>query len=205
MRSYQKELDSLILDLQGSSLANKKTLLLHCCCAPCSSYVTEALHTYFKITCLFYNPNITDKSEYIKRKNELLRYLDEVSYGDEIETIDADYEPDLFLEAARGLENEPERGRRCERCFEIRLRKTAETASQGRFDYFCSTLSISPHKDAHLLMEIGERLAGEYGVPYLPSDFKKKNGYKRSIELSAEYGLYRQNYCGCIFSKKTDK
>lgn len=196
-RNYQVELEQLIQELQGE----KKRLFLHCCCAPCSSYVLEYLHTYFDITVFFYNPNITREEEYWKRKEELRRYLKEVSFGSAIHIEDVDYEPDRFIEIAKGHESDPERGERCERCFRLRLQKTAEKAQEGNYDYFCTTLSISPHKDAALLMEIGEELAKTFGVAYLPSDFKKKNGYKRSIELSAEFSLYRQDYCGCVFSK----
>ena len=198
MRNYQKELDAYIEGLNNV----KPRLLLHCCCAPCSSYVTEYLHTFFRITIFFYNPNITEAEEYEKRKAELKRYLSEVSYGPEIDWIDADYEPERFLDVAKGLEDEPERGRRCEKCFRLRLEKTASEAKRGAYDLWCTTLSISPHKDADLLMKIGEELAKVYQVPYLPSDFKKQNGYKRSIELSGEYDLYRQDYCGCRFSKR---
>ncbi len=196
-RNYQKELNEVLANLQ-----EKPRLLLHCCCAPCSSYVLEYLQEYFQITLIFYNPNITEEEEYRKRKNELKRYVAEVPYGDNISFIDADYEPERFLEVAKGHEDAPERGSRCERCFTLRLEKTAEEASAGAFDYFCTTLSISPHKNADLLMEIGEKLGQKMDVNYLPSDFKKQNGYKRSIELSAEHNLYRQDYCGCIFSKK---
>lgn len=198
-RNYQLELNQLIQSLSGS----KKTLLLHCCCAPCSSYVLEYLHTYFDITIFFYNPNITEKDEYKKRKDELKRYIEEVEFGKEIHIVDADYEPERFLAMAKGYENEPERGARCERCFYLRLEKTAKKASEGKYDYFCTTLSISPHKSADCLMQIGEQLARQYEISYLPSDFKKQNGYKRSIELSREHDLYRQDYCGCIFSKDT--
>ena len=198
MRNYQKELDEFI---EKNCAEEKPRLFLHCCCAPCSSYVTEYLHQYFDMTVFFYNPNITDESEYEKRKAELKRYLSEVSYGNEVSFIDADYDPDSFFEAAKGLEDEPERGVRCSMCFRLRLSRTAETAKKNGYDLFCTTLSISPHKDADLLMKLGEELAEEYGLTYLPSDFKKKNGYKRSIELSAEYDLYRQNYCGCVFSR----
>ena len=197
-RNYQRELDTLILSLNG----DKKKLFLHCCCAPCSSYVLEYLHTFFDITIFFYNPNITEEPEYRKRKEELKRYLCEVPFGKEIHCVDADYEPEKFWELARGHENDPERGERCRLCFTLRLTKTAELARQGNYDYFCTTLSISPHKDAALLMGIGEYLAEEYGISYLPSDFKKKNGYKRSIELSAKHNLYRQDYCGCVFSRR---
>ncbi len=195
-RNYQKELEQLLQSFCGE----KKKLLLHCCCAPCSSYVLEYLHAFFDITVFFYNPNITQEEEYEKRKRELLRYLREVSYGGEIHVQKADYEPQRFLDAAKGHEKDAERGVRCERCFRLRLEETARRAREGLFDYFCTTLSISPHKDAALLMQLGEALAEKYGVSYLPSDFKKKNGYKRSIALSKEHGLYRQDYCGCIYS-----
>ena len=195
-RNYQRELDEYI-----SKLNERPRLLLHCCCAPCSSYVTEYLHEFFDITVFFYNPNITEGEEYLKRKAELKRYLSEVPFGDEISWIDADYEPERFLEMVKGLENEPERGKRCTECFRLRLGETARMAKENGFELFCTTLSISPHKDANLLMAIGEELARMYGLTYLPSDFKKKNGYKRSIELSGEYDLYRQDYCGCRFSR----
>ncbi len=195
-RNYQKELEQLIQGLCGE----KKRLFLHCCCAPCSSYVLEYLHAFFEITVFFYNPNITQEVEYEKRKKELLRYLSEVPYGGEIHVQEAGYEPQRFLEAAKGHEEDAERGVRCERCFRLRLEETARRAKEGMFDYFCTTLSISPHKDAALLMQLGEALAEKYGVSYLPSDFKKRDGYKRSIALSKEYGLYRQDYCGCLYS-----
>ncbi len=199
-RNFQRELDNIIEDLNG-----RQKLLLHCCCAPCSSYVTEYLHKFFDITLFFYNPNITEEPEYIKRKDELKRYLREAPYGDEISFSDCDYEPERFLEISQGLEKEPERGRRCTKCYRLRLEKTAAAAREGGYDFFCTTLSISPHKDAERLMQIGEELEKICGVRYLPSDFKKKGGYKRSIELSREYKLYRQDYCGCIFSKNLKK
>ncbi|MBR6228382.1 MAG: epoxyqueuosine reductase QueH [Eubacterium sp.] len=202
-RNYQRELDEILKNLSGSDeKKGQPRLLLHCCCAPCSSYVTEYLHDFFDLTLFFYNPNITETEEYEKRKKELKRYLSETSYGSGIRWMDADYEPERFLSAASGLEEEPERGRRCEKCFRLRLEETAKAAKRENFDYFCTTLSISPHKDADLLMRIGEELGEEYGIPYLPSDFKKRGGYQRSIELSREYSLYRQDFCGCIFSKK---
>lgn len=200
--NYSKELEEL---LKKADTEHKKKLLLHCCCAPCSSYVLEYLHPYFEITVFFYNPNITEASEYEMRKKELKRYIHEVSFGSEIHMLDADYEPREFLDCAKGYEDCPERGKRCERCFLLRLEKTAKKASEGGFDFFCTTLSISPHKDANLLMQIGRKLSKEYGIAYLPSDFKKKDGYKRSIQLSEEYGLYRQDFCGCIYSKMQKK
>ena len=199
--NYQKELDAFINDVSGSD-GERPELLLHCCCAPCSSYVTEYLHEFFDITIFFYNPNITEHDEYEKRKAELKRYLQEVPFGNGIKWIDADYEPEVFLEMAKGLETEPERGKRCEGCFKLRLEKTASVAVENGFSLFCTTLSISPHKDADTLMVVGEAMAEKYGITYLPSDFKKKGGYLRSIELSREHDLYRQDYCGCFFSKK---
>ncbi len=195
-RNYQNELTRLLQRMEG-----KKKLFLHCCCAPCSSYVLEYLYPFFDITVFFYNPNITEQPEYNKRKRELRRYLGEVPFGGEIAVADADYEPERFFHRTKGHERDPERGERCRLCFRLRLEKTAEMAAAGGYDFFCTTLSISPHKDADLLMAIGEELAERYGVSYLPSDFKKKNGYKRSIELSGIHHLYRQDYCGCIYSK----
>lgn len=177
-------------------------MFLHCCCAPCSSYVLEYLSAYFDLTLFFYNPNITDKEEYEKRKSELIRLVNEKFYDCRIELMDADYDSRIFFQMAKGLEDEPECGKRCFRCYEMRLGKTAQMAKENKADYFCTTLSISPHKNADKLMEIGEMLGEKYGIAYLPSDFKKRNGYKRSIELSKEYNLYRQNYCGCIYSRE---
>lgn len=198
-RNYQKELDLLLEKIDNEP---KKTLFLHCCCAPCSSYVTEYLSAHFHLVLFFYNPNITEKDEYEKRKQELLRLISEKEYPGKIDIVEADYDSEPFYEMAKGYEKEPECGKRCFLCYELRLRETAKEAVRYGADYFCTTLSISPHKNAGKLMEIGERLAKEYNIPYLPSDFKKKNGYKRSIELSREYNLYRQNYCGCIFSRQ---
>lgn len=214
-RNYQKELDEILDKI--SQKKSRKTLFLHCCCAPCSSYVLEYLSAYFDLILYFYNPNITDVNEYEKRKNELKRLVRETTYFCEdnqdithtvsqpIRFVDADYDSELFFEMAKGLEDEPECGRRCFKCYEMRLKKTAEMAVRTGADYFCTTLSISPHKSAEKLMEIGERLGKQYGICYLPSDFKKRNGYKRSIELSGEYGLYRQNYCGCVYSREAAK
>ena len=200
-RNYQKECDELL-----NHIGNEKpSLLLHICCAPCSSYTLEYLNRYFNITVFFYNPNITEKEEYEKRREEEKRFLSEYPFMNQPAFIEGDFEPDVFLEMAKGLEEVPEGGIRCHQCYELRLKKTAELAKEKNFDYFCTSLSISPHKNADKLMEIGERLSRQYGVSYLPSDFKKKNGYKRSIELSKEYHLYRQNYCGCQFSKEAVK
>ena len=198
--NYQRILDKTIEQLGKEGKV--PSLLLHSCCAPCSSYVLEYLHEFFDITVFFYNPNISEESEYQKRKEELKRFLQTAPFGKEIHMQDADYEPELFEKMAKGHENDPERGPRCAKCFRLRLEETAKYAKEGTYDYFCTTLSISPHKNADLLMQIGEELSKNYGVYYLPSDFKKKNGYKRSIELSREYDLYRQDFCGCRFSKK---
>lgn len=199
-RNYQRELDDLLKKLDKEQ--EKKMLFLHCCCAPCSSYVTEYLSSHFHLVLFFYNPNITEQEEYEKRKKELIRLVSEKKYPAEIRIVDATYDNHSFFEMVKGLEKEPERGKRCFLCYEMRLRETAKAAVDYGADYFCTTLSISPHKDADKLMELGEQLGEEYGIAYLPSDFKKKNGYKRSIELSKEYQLYRQNYCGCVFSRQ---
>ncbi len=205
MRNYQKELDALLEKLEEAGTAPR--LLLHSCCAPCSSYVLEYLSRCLEITVFYYNPNIGPDEEYRKRVEEQKRFIREfTAAGPEgrhrIRFLEGDYDPAVFYEMAKGLETVPEGGERCFRCYELRLREAARLAREGGFDYFCTTLSISPMKNAEKLMEIGERLAEEYGVAYLPSNFKKKNGCKRSIELSAEYSLYRQNYCGCVFSRQ---
>lgn len=184
------------------SECGRKTLLLHACCAPCSSYVLEYLSEYFDITVLFYNPNITEEYEYKKRSDELKRLINEMPHINKIELTDGGYDPKAFTEAVKGLENEPEGGKRCFKCYRLRLEKAAKLASEKGFDYFTTTLSISPHKNAQGLNEIGGELSETYGVSYLFSDFKKRNGYKRSCELSEIYNLYRQDYCGCVYSKK---
>lgn len=199
-RNYQKEMEKIIAGFEGE----KKTLLLHSCCAPCSSAVLEKLQEVFAITVFYYNPNISARQEYEKRVEEqkrLIRALNEKNPAHPIAIIDGDYEPEVFYEMAKGMENCPEGGERCFHCYRLRLEKTAKIAKEEGFDYFTTTLTISPLKNAGKLNEIGEELAKEYGCTFLPSDFKKKEGYKRSIELSKEYGLYRQNYCGCAFSK----
>ena len=185
--------------LNSFDLNNKKTLLLHACCAPCSSAVLERISKYFKITILFYNPNITDYSEYLKRKEELKRLIKEVGY--DIEVMDCDYDKEKFISMALGLEDKKEGDIRCYKCYKLRLEKTALVAKENNFDYFTTTLSISPYKNSKWLNEIGKKLSAKYKVDYLYADFKKKNGYKRSIELSNIYHLYRQDYCGCIYSK----
>ena len=176
-----------------------KRLLLHSCCAPCSSYCLEQLAHTFQTTVLYYNPNLDSEEEYVRRKAEQIRLLRETGL---VELMDCDYSPEDFLEAVRGLEGEKEGGARCTVCFTLRLRRTAEEAKRGGFDYFATTLTVSPLKNAPLINEIGFSEAARCGVRYLPSDFKKRGGYLRSIELSKKYGLYRQNYCGCKFSKR---
>ncbi len=193
--NYSIELEKII----KSNGDKKPSLLLHACCAPCSSYVLEYLHSHFNITLFFYNPNIYPKDEYQKRLDELKRLVRELEL--DIKIIEADYEPNEFFEISKGLEKLPERSERCKRCYRLRLEKAAAQAQKGGYDYFCTTLSISPHKNAEWINEIGNELSDAYGIQFLPSDFKKKNGYIRSIELSRKYNLYRQNFCGCVFSK----
>ena len=178
----------------------KKRLLLHACCAPCSSYCLEYLKDFFDITLFFYNPNITDEREFNLRLAELQRLVKEM--GLNIDIICPPYEPKEFLDKTKGMENCPEGGERCSICYGLRLAKTCEYAEQGGFDFFCSTLSISPYKNCDKLNAIGEALAKDKAVKHLPNDFKKKGGYLRSIELSKEHNLYRQDYCGCEFSKR---
>ncbi|MCR5590113.1 MAG: epoxyqueuosine reductase QueH [Lachnospiraceae bacterium] len=200
---YRKEMEKVTAQLD-----HRARLLLHSCCAPCSSACLVTLLPYFDITCFYYNPNITDKGEYYKRYAELerlVRLLNEEYAPDVlIKTEDGGYTPDAFLDMAvsEGLESCPEGGRRCRRCFEMRLLKTEETAAAGGFEYFTTTLTLSPLKSAELINSIGFSLAGTDGPIWLPSDFKKKDGFKKSIELSKKYGLYRQDYCGCIYSYK---
>jgi predicted adenine nucleotide alpha hydrolase (AANH) superfamily ATPase len=198
-RNFQKELDKFIVELQKEERV--PTLLLHSCCAPCSSYCIEYLSNYFKLTVFYYNPNISYEEEYKKRVEEEIRFIKEFKTKYPVEFIEGDYETEKFYEMAKGLENCPEGGERCFKCYELRLRKTAVLAKEKHFDYFTTTLSISPLKSSVKLNEIGLKLQEEYDVPYLLSDFKKKNGYKRSIELSKEYNLYRQNFCGCVYSR----
>lgn len=196
MLNYQLETERII-----KSLDHAPTLLLHACCAPCSSYVLEYLTEFFNVTVYFYNPNITEDSEYEKRKNELKRLIKEKPFRYPVKMIDGDYSPEVFFNMSKGLEDCLEGGERCFLCYEQRMRSTAQLAKKLNFEFFCTTLSVSPHKNAAKLNEIGASLSDEFGVPYLFSDFKKRGGYKRSIELSKQYGLYRQNYCGCIYSR----
>lgn len=201
--NYQKELDKLTdrFEREGTS----PTLLLHSCCAPCSSYVLEYLSNYFKITVFYYNPNIYPESEYTKRILEQQMLISAMTFKYPVSFVAGSYDRKAFYEIAKGLEHVKEGGERCFKCYELRMREAAQIAKEGGFDYFTTTLSISPLKNADKLNEIGKKLEAEYGVSYLLSDFKKKNGYKRSIELSKEYGLYRQNYCGCEFSVRSLK
>ncbi|MDO4343302.1 MAG: epoxyqueuosine reductase QueH [Eubacteriales bacterium] len=199
-RNYQRELDKIL-----AGLAQKEqvpVLFLHSCCAPCSSYVLEYLSKYFQITVFYYNPNIYPREEYEKRVQEQKRFIRELPAEYPISFMEGEFDDSRFYECTRGMEKEPEGGARCLKCYRLRLEETARLAAVQKADFFASTLTISPLKNAGAINEIGEALALEYGVSWLPSDFKKKNGFKRSGELSREYGLYRQNYCGCVFSKR---
>ncbi len=197
-RNYQKELECILEGIPKSP----PTLLLHSCCAPCSSYVLEYLSRYFAITVFFYNPNMDSEEEFLRRSEEQLRLIEQMPVKHPVKGVIVPYDAQEFFSEVKGLEKEPEGGQRCEKCFALRLRKTAEYARSRGFDWFTTTLTISPLKNASLLNEIGERMGEEYGVSFLPSDFKKKGGFLRSTQLSQEYNLYRQNYCGCIYSKK---
>lgn len=195
--NYQVVLEKTLENIE--QLSEKPKLLLHSCCAPCSSYVLEYLTKYFQITILYYNPNIYPKAEYDRRKDELKRFIKVCNY--EIPIIEAKYCKEEYDLVVRGLEHLKERSERCFRCYELRMREAASYASKYKFDYFTTTLSISPHKDSHQINKIGKKLEEEFSVSYLYADFKKKNGYLRSLELSKKYDLYRQDYCGCIYSK----
>lgn len=197
--NYQKELDQILERIDPKE--RKPRLLLHSCCAPCSSYVLEYLSSYFEITIFYYNPNITEKEEYEKRIQEVKRLIREMGLVD-VNVVEEEHDPKAFFAMAAKWPGEREGGRRCYDCYKMRLDRTAELAAQEGYDYFTTTLSISPHKNAQWLNELAFEAGDLYQVKALPADFKKRNGYKRSIELSAEYDLYRQDYCGCIFSKK---
>ncbi|HJB45755.1 MAG TPA: epoxyqueuosine reductase QueH [Candidatus Mediterraneibacter surreyensis] len=200
--NYQKELEKLLAQLEAEQRV--PSLLIHSCCAPCSSYVLEYLSEYFKITVFYYNPNIYPESEYTKRIAEQQKLIRDMEFRYPVSFLAGEYDKEKFYEMAAGMEDLKEGGARCMKCYELRLSEAARQAVAGGFDYFTTTLSISPMKNAQKLNEIGIRVGEEYGVKYLISDFKKKNGYKRSIELSKEYGLYRQDYCGCEFSMRRD-
>ena len=181
------------------------TLLLHACCAPCSSSCIERLSEFFKITIFYYNPNITNKEEYEKRLEEVEKFVKRFKTKNKVDVIGGRYNPDEFFEIAKNLENEPERGARCYKCYNLRLEESAKYASDNNYDYFATTLTLSPYKKVDWINKIGEELDKKYTSKYLYSDFKKKNGYKRSIELSKEYNLYRQDYCGCIYSMRDSR
>lgn len=199
-QNYQLILDKALDEITRNG--SHPSLLLHACCAPCSSYVLEYLNRYFDMTVFFYNPNITSREEYDRRSEEIKRLINELPHEREIKLIFGKYDPECFFEISKGLEDLPEGGKRCFKCYRLRLKEAAYAARNGSFDFFTTTLSISPHKNAQMLNEIGAKLAEETGASYLFSDFKKRGGYKRSCELSAVYGLYRQDYCGCVWSKK---
>ena len=203
MKNYQKELEKIIEEIKRTGEA--PTLLLHSCCAPCSSYCLEYLSEYFKITVFYYNPNIYPESEYALRTEEQKRLINELKVKNEISFLEIGFNPEEFYSAVKGLEKEKEGGERCFVCYRLRLSKTAEEAKKRGFDYFTTTLSISPLKNAEKLNEIAEDEGIKNGIKHLPSDFKKKNGYKRSTELSRQYGLYRQDYCGCVYSVRDKK
>ena len=202
MRNYQIELDKLIENIPEGEVP---TLLLHACCAPCSSYCLEYLSQFFRITLYYYNPNIYPESEYSHRTAEAKRLIAEMNFKNQVSFLEGSFDPKEFYECVKGLEKEKEGGERCFKCYRLRLESTASLAKEMGFDYFTTTLSISPLKRADKINEIGLELAELYGVKHLPSDFKKKNGYKRSTELSRQYGLYRQNYCGCVFSLRSEE
>lgn len=198
--NYQKLLDEIIMKNEREDIT--PSLLLHSCCAPCSSYTIEYLSQYFSITVLYYNPNISEQAEYEKRKAEQIRLINSMPVKNKVDFLDCGYDSGEFFDIAKGYEDCREGGERCFRCYRLRLEKTARTARDNGFDCFCTTLSISPLKNAQKINQIGYETEKKYGVAWLPSDFKKREGYKRSIELSREFDLYRQNYCGCIYSKR---
>lgn len=193
---------NLEMEKQMDNIKEGSSLLLHACCAPCSTACLERLADYFKVTIFYYNPNITDENEYKKRIEEIKKLLTLINPKYEVKLLEGEYNPKLFLDMSKGLEMEPERGKRCYKCYEMRLKETANIATKLGFNNFCTTLTLSPHKNSDWINEIGEKLDKEYESNYLYSDFKKKEGYKRSIELSKKYDLYRQDYCGCIYSKR---
>lgn len=197
--NYQLKMEEIIRN--NCSETKVPSVLLHSCCAPCSSYCIECLAKYFAVTVFYDNPNIYPEEEYWMRVKEQKRFIEQFPTRHPVAFLEGSYEPERFYEMARGMEALPEGDRRCYACYELRLKDTAKQAKAGGFDYFTTTLSISPMKNASWLNEIGQRLEQEYGISYLYSDFKKKNGYKRSTEISKEYEMYRQYYCGCVFSK----
>ena len=195
--NFAQQMDEVLKTLGDT----RPRLLLHACCGPCSSAVLERLCRYFDITVLYYNPNTWPAEEYHRRGEELERFV-AAAHPLGVTVVEDRYDPQEFYSAVAGLENEPERGSRCTVCYRLRLEQAARYAADHGFDWYCTTLSISPMKDPVRLNELGTELGRQYGVPFLPSEFRKKDGYKRSLQLSAEYGLYRQDYCGCVFSKR---
>lgn len=201
--NYQLQLDTFIEQIPVGTVPK---LLLHSCCGPCSTYVLSYLAKHFEITVFFYNPNIMPSEEYQLRLKTQQTVIENLSFPNKVSLVAPTYDVKEFLSAVKGFENEPERGVRCEKCMELRIRKTAEYAVANDFDFFCTTLSVSPHKDAVLLHDLSQKYAAQLDIPALPADFKKRNGFLESIRLSKELNLYRQNYCGCIFSKaKSDE
>lgn len=200
--NFQKLLDGELEIIKQKNI--KPKLLIHACCGPCSSYVIEYLSKYFDITIFFYNPNIYPINEFVRRHDELNRFISEFNKNnnEEIKLLIHDYDPKVFYESIRGLEHAGEKSRRCYNCYKLRMTKSAKYAKENNFDYFTTTLSISPYKNANWINEIGKKIENKIDIKYLYSDFKKKNGYKRSLELSKEYNLYRQEYCGCVYSKE---
>lgn len=197
--NYQKLLDKTLGDLAESGRV--PSLFLHSCCAPCSSYVLEYLSGYFSITVFYYNPNIFPEEEYRRRVEEQKRLIAAMPSVYPVSFLEGNYEPERFFSGSKGMEQEPEGGKRCYFCYRLRLEEAAGMASELGMDYFTTTLSISPLKNAFWLNQLGEELSAQYGVSYLYSDFKKKGGYQRSVQLSAQYGLYRQDFCGCVYSR----
>lgn len=201
--NYQKVLDEILNNIESSNKTPK--LLLHACCAPCSSYVLEYLSKYFEITIYYYNPNIYPETEYQRRMNELKKFISNYKSINKINLIEEKYDTNDYYKAVKGYERLGERSERCYKCYEFRMTKACKYAKENNFDYFTTTLSISPYKNSNWINEIGSNLEKEYNIKYLYADFKKKNGYKRSLELSKEYNLYRQDYCGCVYSKQERK
>ena len=196
--NYQIVLDETLKEIEKNN--EKPKLLLHVCCAPCSSYVLEYLNKYFNISVFYYNPNISTKDEYDKRYNEEQRFVKEYPFENEIKVINGKYDNEKYEKLIDGFQDEKEGGARCFKCYRLRLEESAKYAKENNYDYFTTTLTISPYKNSKVLNEIGNELSQLYGIKYLYSDFKKRNGYKRSIELSHKYNLYRQDYCGCKYS-----
>ncbi len=201
--NYHKKMEDIIEENKKNNIV--PTILLHSCCAPCSSHVIDVLSKHFNITILYYNPNIEPYEEYLKRKEEEIRFIKEYNNTNRLDIIDCDYDNEKYHELVKGLEDCKEGGNRCFKCYRMRLEYTAIKAKELNYDYFGTTLTVSPYKNSQKLNEIGEELENKYNIKYLYSDFKKNNGYKHSIEMSKEYNLYRQNYCGCIYSQRKNE